>query len=133
MAHRLPTTIQPGEFRHRVTIAGPDPATGGVDDIGGISTKPSSYVALRTCWASIETWSGSKSLMTNQQLSKVNQWICIRHPRTFMPTAGMLVWFQTRTFQINAVLNPTEQNKILVLEVEEINQSLSEVPSPEPS
>lgn len=130
MAHRLPTDIQPGELRHRIKIAAPDPATGGVDDIGGISQNPANYVVLRTCWASIEAWTGDKSMDTSQQLSKSSHWIVIRHPRTFQPAAAMLIWFQTRTFQINAVLNPTEQNKLLVLVCEEINQSQSEAPTP---
>lgn len=130
MAHRLPTTIEPGELRHRIKIAQPSQTTGGVDNIGGITTDPSTWEVVRTCWASIEAWTGDSNLSANQQLATSSHWIVIRHPRTFIPTTKMVVWFQTRTFQINAVLNPTEQNKLLVLVAEEINQSQSEAPTP---
>jgi len=38
-------------------------------------------------------------------------------------TSGMVVWFQGRTFQIEAVQNPDERNKILILLCVEINDS----------
>lgn len=133
LGRKLPTEVQPGLLRHRITIAGPNPSTGGVDDIGGISQTSADFVAIRTCWASIDTLTGSKNLAVGQQLERTNKWITIRHPRTFVPDPSMQVWFQGRTFQINAVLNPTEQNKLLLLEVEELNQSISEAASPVPS
>lgn len=130
MAHRLPTEIEPGELRHRIKIAQPSQTTGGVDDIGGISQDPSTWDVIRTCWASIEAWTGDANLQANQQLSTSSHWIVIRNPRVITITSKMVVWFATRTFQINAVLNPTEQNKLLVLVCEEINQSQSEAPTP---
>lgn len=130
MAHRLPTTIEPGELRHRIKIAQPSSATGGVDDIGGVSQDPAVWEVVRECWASIEAWTGDSNLQANQQLSTSSHWIVIRNPRTFTVTSKMVVWFQTRTFQIDAVLNPTEQNKLLVLVCTEVNQSVQEIPTP---
>jgi len=43
--------------------------------------------------------------------------------------AGMLVLFQNRTYQIEAVLNPDERNKMLILLVIEINDSLQQTKS----
>jgi hypothetical protein len=61
-----------------------------------------------------------------------SHWIVIRHPRGACETivAKMYVWFKTRTFQVEAVLNPTEQNKLLVLVATEVNDSQQEEPTP---
>lgn len=42
-------------------------------------------------------------------------------------TAKMQVWFQGRQFQIDAVLNPDERNKCLVLLCTEVNDSLQQI------
>jgi head-tail adaptor len=44
-------------------------------------------------------------------------------------TSGMQIWFQNRQFQIEAVLNPDERNKLLVLMCIEINDSQQQTPS----
>ena len=123
---RLPTTIQAGELRHRIHIVKP---TGAQDSMGGISQDPTQWVPVKTCWASIEAWSGDSSLAANSFVSTASHWIVIRNPRSIAITSQMLVWFNRRTFQINAVLNPTEQNKLLVLVCTEINDSTQEVPT----
>lgn len=41
-------------------------------------------------------------------------------------TAAMQVWFEGRTFQIEAVLNPDERTKMLILLCVEINDSLQQ-------
>jgi SPP1 family predicted phage head-tail adaptor len=128
MAHRLPTTISPGELRHRIQIAVP---SGAQDSMGGISQNPANWTVGWTCWASIEAWTGSQSLGTDQFVSESSHWITIRNPReAFTVTSAMYVWWGGRTFQITAVLNPTEQNKLLVLVCAEINDSQQEVPTP---
>ena len=128
MAHRLPTTITPGDLRHRIQIVVP---SGSQDSMGGISQNPSQWTVGWTCWASIEAWTGSQSLAADEYISESSHWIIIRHPRTaFTPTARMYVWWNGRTFQITAVLNPTEQNKLLVLVCAEINDSQQQVATP---
>lgn len=125
MARRLPTTIEAGELRHRIKIVQPS----GQDEMGGVSQDPANWTVVRECWAQIETWNGDSSLATETFVSEVSHWITIRHPRTMVPNTRMLVWFAKRTFQIHAVLNPTEQNKLLVLAVGEINDSLQQIPT----
>lgn len=128
MAHRLPTTITPGDLRHRIQIAVP---SGAQDSMGGISQDPTKWTVGWTCWASIEAWTGGQSLGTDQFVSESSHWIIIRNPRAnFVPTAQMYVWWNGRTFQITAVLNPTEQNKLLVLVCAEINNSRQEIATP---
>jgi SPP1 family predicted phage head-tail adaptor len=128
MAHRLPTTISPGELRHRIQIAVP---SGAQDSMGGISQNPLEWTVRWTCWASIEAWTGSQSLGTDQFVSESSHWIVIRNPReAFTVTAAMYVWWNGRTFQITAVLNPDEANKLLVLVCAEINNSAQQAPTP---
>src|SRR5208337_2660249 len=47
-------------------------------------------------------------------------------------TAAMQVWFQGRQFQINAVLNPDERNKMQCLMVTEINDSRQQLQNNQP-
>lgn len=127
MAHRLPTGIVAGELRHRIQIVGPAPS--GQDPAGGVSPQDrTEWEVIRTCWASVDAWTGSASLAANQFISSASHWIVIRHPRTFTPTSQNKVWFRDftgkdRTFQVEAVLNPTEQSKLLVLVCTEVNDS----------
>jgi head-tail adaptor len=44
-------------------------------------------------------------------------------------TSAMQVWFQGRQFQITAVLNPDERNKMLCLKCVEINDSRQQIPA----
>lgn len=128
MAHRLPTTITPGDLRHRIQIVVP---TGALDSMGGISQNPSEWKVGWVCWASIEAWTGDQSMGTDQFVSQTSHWIVIRNPReNYIVTAQQYVWWNGRTFQITAVLNPTEQNKLLVLVCTEINDSRQQVPTP---
>lgn len=128
MAHKLPTNISAGDLRHRIQIAVP---SGAQDSMGGVSQNPSGWTVGWTCWASIEAWTGSQSLGTDQFVSESSHWIVIRNPRAnFVPTAQMYVWWNTRTFQITAVLNPDETNKLLVLVCAEINDSKQQIPTP---
>lgn len=123
MARRLPTNIQAGELRHRIKLVQPSSQ----DSMGGVSPQDrSQWSVVRDCWAQIETWNGDSQLATGSFVATVSHWITIRHPRTTVPNTRMLVWFGNRTFQITAVLNPTEQNKLLVLSVLEVNDSIQQ-------
>ncbi len=128
MAHKLPTTISPGDLRHRIQIAVP---SGAQDAMGGISQNPSGWAVKWVCWASIDTFVGGQSLGADQFIATTTHWITIRNPREmFTPTAQHFVWWNGRTFQITSVVNPTEQNKLLVLVCTEINSSQQEIPTP---
>src|SRR5437764_1287072 len=95
MARRLPTEIEAGTLRHRIQIVAP---TGAQDTMGGVSVdKRSQWTTLLTCWASIESWTGSATLAANQFIASASHWIVIRHPRTFVPTAQMKVWWRDFT------------------------------------
>ena len=122
MAHRLPTTIEPGSLRHRIQIAAP---SGSQDSMGGVSQNPAQWAVIRTCWASIEAWTGSHSESAGQFTSRTSHWIVIRDPRDAAqtPDAQMYVWWNGRTFLIEAVLSPDEGHKLLVMVCSEINDS----------
>ena len=118
---RLPTSIAAGDLRHQITIVKPSGAQG---SMGGVSQNSSLYTEVISTWASIEAFTGDAQLASGQFVSVGTHWIVIRNPRTVTITAQMKVNWQSRVFQINAVLNPTEQNKVLVLVCTEINDSL---------
>src|SRR6266568_4466186 len=126
MARKLPTDIEAGELRHRVSIVQP---SGGQDSMAGITQDPSQWTIVVSCWAEIQTWTGEMSLAAQEFMSVASHWITIRHPHLTI-TAQMKVWFNRRTFQILAVLNPTEQNKLLVLVCTEVNDSAQNTPTP---
>lgn len=127
MARRLPTGIAVGELRHRIQIVQPTPS--GQDPMGGVSADDrSQWSVVQTVWASVEAWNGDASTVANQVMSQSSHWITIRHPRVFTPTSRNKVWFRdftgkNRTFQIDATLNPTENNHLLVLVCTEVNDS----------
>ena len=123
---RIPTSIAAGELRHRIQIV---KASGVQDSMGGVNSQDrSQWTVVRTCWASVEAWTGSAGLNADQYLSTSSHWILLRHPRDFTPTAANKVWFKDftgkdRTFQIDAVLNPNETSRLLVLICTEVNDS----------
>jgi head-tail adaptor len=127
MAHRLPRTIEVGDLRHRIQIVQPN---GSQDPMGGISQDPAQWSIVRTCWGSIEAWTGDQTLAAGSFTAATSHWIVIRGLRTVQVTAGMYVWWNARTFLIEAVLNPTETTKLLVLVVTEINDSAQLQPTP---
>jgi SPP1 family predicted phage head-tail adaptor len=120
MSRRLPTTIAAGDLRHQISIVKPSGSQG---SMGGISQNPSQWTSVLSTWASIEAWNGDASMAAGQFVSVGSHWIVTRNPRTVTLTSQMLVRFGSRTFQINAVLNPTETTKMLVLVCSEINDS----------
>jgi head-tail adaptor len=59
------------------------------------------------------------------------QWKCCGPaPTVSGVNAGMMVWFGTRTFQVEAVLNVDERTKMLILMCIEINNSLQQQATP---
>lgn len=89
-------------------------------------TTPGGGAVLATVWAAIEMPNGRDALVAQSFASSVTHRITMR----WIP--GVLAkqqvkWVdaesRTRTFQIEAVLNPDEKNKVLQLFAVEINDS----------
>jgi len=72
-------------------------------------------------WASIDAITGRDQLAIGEFVSTTTHKITIRYMAGI--TARMQVWFRGRQFQIQAVLNPDERTKMLVLLVLEIADS----------
>src|SRR6266852_7252178 len=98
------SVLQAGKFRHRVAIVKPKPAQ---DSMSGWNINSNDVIA--TVWATIEALTGVEKFAAHEFSSNVSHSILIRYPRDLVPGgihANMQVWFQTRQFQIEAVLNP---------------------------
>lgn len=118
----MSTRIAAGKLRHRADIVVP---TNTQDESGGISLNNNTVFA--TVWCSIEALTGRDQLAVGEFVSTTSHKITMR----WMPgiTARMQVWFQGRQFQVQAVLNPDERTKMLILLVLEIaNSSQQAVP-----
>ena len=117
--------IQAGKLRHRVQIV---KATGTQDSMGGVPQDLVDWTVLHNCWAGIDTLNGRDMLTSDQFMSEVNLQVTVR----FQPDidASCRVWFNKRTFQITAVVNPDQRTKMLVLLCVEINDSKQQVVTP---
>jgi SPP1 family predicted phage head-tail adaptor len=132
----LSTRIQAGHLRHRLALVQPKNVQ---DSMGGTSLDSNNIVA--TVWGKIEAFTGyHDGLAVSEIVSVITHKITIRYPG--IPVLSkMQVWFQgpkirvgfylveasTRQFQIEAVLNPDERNKMLYLLCVEINESQNQV------
>jgi SPP1 family predicted phage head-tail adaptor len=116
--------IQVGKLRHRIQIVKPKLSQ---DTTGGFDLRTDNVVI--SCWASIEAMTGVEKFAAHEFTSNVSHKIWIRHPRSSAPTitANMQVWFNTRQFQIEAVLNPDERKKVLCLICMEVDDSQNQV------
>lgn len=113
--------FQSGKLRHRVQIVKPTLAQ---DTTGGWTVNQDTIVL--ECWATIEALTGVEKFAAHEFTSNVTHSIWIRHPRSAIPggiQAKMQVWFDTRQFQVESVLNPDERNKMLQLLCVEVNDS----------
>jgi SPP1 family predicted phage head-tail adaptor len=108
--------IRAGSLRQRVEIVQPGTST---DSFGG--TTPGGGASLGTVWASIEALTGRDALAAQSFTSIGTRVIKIRWMAGVL--AKQQVKFGTRTFQIEAVLNPDERTKVLKLLCVEVNDS----------
>ena len=117
--------LQAGKLRHRIQIV---KANGTVDSFGGVQPDLSSWTVLHDAWAAIDTLNGRDMLASDQFMSSVNLQITIR----FFPDvdSSCRVWFNKKTFQITATINPDQRTKMLVLLCVEINDSKQQVVTP---
>ncbi len=98
-------------LRHRVSLqSAADTADGG----GGTTTV---WSDVATLWASIEPLKGSERLFAQRLESRVTHRLRLRH--RIGVTTAMRVKFGARIFNIRAVINPGERNRLLVVLCEE--------------
>jgi|HubBroStandDraft_6_1064221.scaffolds.fasta_scaffold200800_1 SPP1 family predicted phage head-tail adaptor len=114
---RRSPTLNVGRLRNQISIV----RVSSVQDSTG-GTNLSVDVLYANVWASVEAQGGGDSANGGGGfVSKVTHQIVIRYLAGV--TAAMQVQFQGRQFQIEAVQNPDERNKILILQCIEINDS----------
>jgi SPP1 family predicted phage head-tail adaptor len=108
--------IRSGALRQLIEIVEPGTSRdsfGGFDAAGGAS--------LGQVWASIEALSGRDAVAAQAFSSIGTHLITIRWMAGV--AAKQVVKFGSRTFQIQAVLNPNERTKVLKLLCTEVNDS----------
>ncbi|SRR6266851_4234362 len=131
----LSTRIQVGKLRHRLALVQPRNAQ---DSMGGANLHDN--VTVATLWGQIEAFTGyHDGLIASEITSVITHKITIRNPG-FPVLSKMQVWFQgslslnskVRQFEIQAVLNPDERNKLLYLLCIELNESTQQDTSSAP-
>jgi SPP1 family predicted phage head-tail adaptor len=113
-------TIEAGRLRHQVQLSS---LSATQDALGGEVPSGSPYA---TCWAAIEPLTGQELYQAQQYVKEVSHRVSIR----YLPgvnAADVVIWSapggSTRTFTINAVINPQEVDAILQLLCLERNDS----------
>jgi SPP1 family predicted phage head-tail adaptor len=120
--------LRAGRLRHRLELVQPyGPAQ---DSTGGLSLVSMSPVL--TTWGSIEAITGKDVLATNQFSSIITHKVTIRYRGSDQIAPVKIVakdqiWFKGRVFRVEAVLNPDERTKTLMLLCVEINDSAQQV------
>jgi SPP1 family predicted phage head-tail adaptor len=121
------TAIAAGELRHLVTIA---QANTTEDKFGGADPSLAGATELATVYAKVEALTLRELYSAQQKVSEVTHRVTIRYLSGIK--AGMLAWFRGRQFQIQAIENPGELNKLLVLLCLERDDSAREEGTSEP-
>jgi SPP1 family predicted phage head-tail adaptor len=117
--------LQIGKLRHRIQIVQP----GVTQDSAGGTTQTDATV-LCTTWATIQALSGTEKFAAHEFVSQVTHSVYLRYRTDFTIDSSMNVWYNGRTFQIEAVLNPDERNKMLQLLCIEINDAAQQGTTP---
>ncbi len=104
-----------GPLRHRLNILGYEVSK---DNIG---VEKKIYNSIKTVWGSIEVLTGKEYLSPLGMKSEVSNKITIRYLKEI--DSKMRISFKDRIFKIEAILNPNEQNIMLVLLCSEIKGS----------
>lgn len=117
LIQKVTPTLCAGRLRHRIDIVQPN--FNDQDSTGGFNL--SDFTIVATVWGSIQALCGEEKFAAHEFVSQVSHQVVIRY--TSGINSGMQVRFQGRTFQIEAVLNPDERNKVLILLCIEINDS----------
>ena len=113
-------------FRWKVKIVKPNLTR---DSFGG--TRSDDATVFAEVWAAVEALSatafGKTVYAAQQETSQVTHRVTIRYLDGIK--ASMLVWFRDRQFQIQAIVDPDEQQKVLFLLCLEREDSALDVPS----
>jgi len=112
----MDSTIKSGAMRHRITIV----KFNGTQDASG-GTGLADYTLVAGAWAEIETLDGDDAVVAGAEMSQVVHLVKMRWMAGI--NASQQVLFNSRKFQIKAVLNPDERKKKLILRCVEINDS----------
>lgn len=118
----MKTRLKSGLMRQQISIVARNLTQ---DSFGG--TKIDDATKFATVWASVEALTGRELYAAQQKVSEVTHKITIRYLDGVK--ASMNVWLGTRQFQIQAIENPDEQTKMLILLCIERDDSINEVPS----
>lgn len=102
--------MQAGKLRHRITI---QQKTAGSPQQNAAGEPDVSWATYLTVYASIDPVTGREPFLAQQNMALVSHKIRIRHRDGI--TAAMRVSFDSRYFDIKAVLNWGERNKELLL------------------
>lgn len=126
MALNSDVIINGTNFRYKVKIVQPTLVR---DSFGG--TKVDDATVFAEVWAAVEALSattfGREVYAAQQKVSEVTHRLTIRYLDGVK--SSMNVWFRDRQFQIEAVVDPDEQQKVLYLLCIERDDSANEVPS----
>jgi SPP1 family predicted phage head-tail adaptor len=113
-----------GKLNRKVQI---QQETSGVQDAFG-QPLPSSWQTVRTCWADIDIQASQLVNETEAFISKVTHRITMRMCKSLVITPNMRVVYAdpyagvSHIYEIEAVLNPRQQNFVLVLLCYELNE-----------
>jgi len=119
--------LRTGKMRHRIQFVTPSTMQDGYGGVYLANTSP-----VLTCWAYIEAITG-KDILAAQQFSDIaTHHIVIRFFPGINISAKMQVYFMgaanyPRAFQLEAVLNPDETNKLLHLLAVELDASTNQI------
>ncbi|MFQ5774190.1 MAG: phage head closure protein [Kiloniellaceae bacterium] len=104
-----------GRLRHRLTIQAENPAA---DAGGGQGADPwADPITVATVWGRVEPLTGGERLRAMQVQDRLSHRITIRHRPGITPR--MRIVFGARVFNVRAVINPEERDRVLELLCEE--------------
>lgn len=107
--------VNAGALRHRLVIQVEQPVS---DGGGGQGADPwANPVTLATLWGAVEPLRGSERLRAMQIQDSLTHRVTLRYRAGI--TTSMRVVFGTRVFNIRAVINVGERNRVLELLCEE--------------
>ena len=119
------TSIPTGQLNRKIQIQAEQ--AGQVDAAG--QPLPSSWATVRTCWANIDIQNSALLYETEAFVSKATHRITTRLSRTPVIAPQMRVVYAdpyanvTHTYEIQSVLNPEQDNFLLVLLCYELDES----------
>jgi SPP1 family predicted phage head-tail adaptor len=102
-----PNAVDFSKFRHRISVQQQTTST----DAGG--GKVNTWAEIFSSWASVNPLTGHESYAWGQLMEESNYVIKIRY-RAGVTAAMKIIW-QSRTFDIQTVLDPSGLKRLLVL------------------